>query len=88
MISPTVAIYPVREDTDNSYGSYYENLADVINLQLLLLIFKHYPANKSWEYSNFQVEFDILIEHQTLVTNSLGNVWLLEGRIEYQILGV
>ena len=25
MISPIVAIYPVREDTDNSYGSYYEN---------------------------------------------------------------
>ena len=36
----------------------------------------------------YQVEVVILIKHQILATNLQGNIELLEGRINNQILGV
>ena len=36
----------------------------------------------------YQVEAAILIKHQALITKLQGNVQLLEGRINNQILGV
>ena len=65
----------------------YRLISQVINMELLPIIFKHYPANRYWETPTYQVEV-VLIYQQILITDLQENVQQLEGRINNQMLGV